>query len=702
MSGDVKPRTRLAVDIGGTFTDVVLEVGTHQETAKVLTTPVAPAEGVVRGIEAVLGQAGIAAADVDLVLHGTTLATNAILERRGAATALVTTEGFRDVLDIGYESRFDQYDVMLEKPLALVPRERRYTVAERIDASGQVLVELDEAAMSALARTLVDDGIESVGIGFLHAYANGAHEARAREILSDVAPGLSITLSSEVCPELREYERFSTTVANAYVRPLMAGYLSRLEVLLEGMGIACPILLMTSGGGLTSVETAMRYPIRLVESGPAGGAILAGSLSVELGLGQTLSFDMGGTTAKICLLENGSPKTARELEVDRTARFQKGSGLPLRIPVIEMVEIGAGGGSIAYVDELRRVAVGPRSAGAEPGPAAYGRGGDQPTVTDADIVLGRIDPSRFAGGKVTLDPGAAADALARAVGEKLDLDATVAAFAVVEMIEETMSNAARVHAVEQGKSASEHTLIAFGGAAPLHAVRLAEKLGITTIVIPDHAGVGSAVGMLRAPVSYEVVRSRNMRLGQLDVEGANEIIEEMRAEARAVVEPAAAGSALVETRGAYMRYVGQGHEIHVEVPMRPLVPGDAQVLQTAFDVEYARLFRRAIPEAELEVLTWTVSLAASSESGVHVADSMPSGTDSVAAPFGHRSVVDPATAERTDVAAYWRDDLPTGAMVRGPAIIAELETTTYVTAGFDAQMNAGRHLVLRRNGEHPQ
>ena len=686
-------RFRVGVDVGGTFTDVVLEHGDRLTTAKVLTTPNAPDDAVLAGVDDVIARAGVDPATVGLLIHGTTLATNAIIERKGALTALVTTEGFRDVLDIGYESRYDQYDIMIEKPLALVPRERRLVVPERVDVNGRVLRPLDEAAVEAVAGDLARLEVESVGIGFLHSYANPVHERRAREILAGVLPDVSITLSSEACPEVREYERFCTTAANAYVQPLMASYLARLRDRLETRGLTCPVLLMTSGGGLASLDAAIRFPIRLVESGPAGGAILATRIAAEMGLDKVISFDMGGTTAKICLINDCTPQTAREFEVDREARFLKGSGIPLRIPVIEMVEVGAGGGSIARTDAMGRIAVGPDSAGADPGPAAYGRGGKAPTITDADIVLGRIDPSRFAGGKIALDVDAARQAIARDIGAPLGLDERMGAFGITEMVDETMSNAARVHAVEQGKVAAEHALVAFGGAAPLHVGRLADKLGVDTIIVPTEAGVGSAIGFLRAPVAYEVVRSRNMRLRDFDADTANEIIEEMSAEALSVVRSGAPDARLEETRGAYMRYVGQGHEIFVAFPVRALRPGDREVVQRAFDDEYSRLYRRVIPEAEVEVLTWALTISTVAEHPRPVGTPEPRPAP---APVDHLPVPDLETGEEHEVPLYWRPDLEPGAVIAGPAIVAEDETSTYVTRRFGIRVAANRYLVVER------
>jgi N-methylhydantoinase A len=441
---------RLAIDIGGTFTDLALEQGDTRTTAKVLTTPAAPEQGVMEGFRAIIQAADVAPADIELIIHGTTLATNAIIERKGARTALITTEGFRDVIAMGNESRYDQYDLNIVLPEPLVPRYLRLPVPERLDNTGKILRPLDEAAVHALIPVLRQENVESIAIGLLHAFVNPVHERRIQAILHDALPDLPVSLSSEVSPEMREWERFSTTVANAYVQPMMARYLRRLEADLHAAGAKAPLFLMMSGGGLTTIETACRFPIRLVESGPAGGAIFSAHIARECGLDSVLSFDMGGTTAKICLIDNYKPQTARTFEVARVGRFRKGSGLPLRIPVIEMVEIGAGGGSIAHVDTMGRIGVGPESAGADPGPACYGRGGTHPAVTDANLSLGRYDPDRFAGGTMNLDVAAAHDALLADVGAKLGLTAELAALGVVEMVDENMANAARVHAIESG------------------------------------------------------------------------------------------------------------------------------------------------------------------------------------------------------------------------------------------------------------
>ncbi|MBO0740776.1 MAG: hydantoinase/oxoprolinase family protein [Hyphomicrobiaceae bacterium] len=690
MSTNCRP-VRLAVDIGGTFTDIVLLAGGQRLVAKVLTTPREPEVAVIEGARSALAEARLAFSDIDHFVHGTTLATNAIIERKGARTALIATDGFRDVIEIADEGRFDQYDINIIKPQPLVPRELRFTVPERMDVHGTVRRPLDEAAVSAIARRIDELGIEAVAVALIHAYANPAHEVRIGEMLGERCPRISITLSSQACPEAREYERTSTAIANAYVQPLMAGYLRRLEREMGKLGLASPIHLMTSGGSLASLDTAARFPVRLVESGPAGGAILAGHIALARGERRILSFDMGGTTAKICLIDDGHALKARVFEVDRQSRFKKGSGTPVRIPIIEMVEIGAGGGSIARVDSLQRILVGPDSAGAEPGPACYGRGGGEPTVTDADLVIGKIDPARFAGGKIAIDPERAERALGTGVGSKLAMRPEQAAVAVAEIVDENMANAARVHAVERGVAIRERTLVAFGGAAPLHASRLAEKLSIGRIVVPPDAGVGSAIGFLAAPAAYEIVRSHYMRLDAFDITAANALIDAMRREARSHASAAAGERSVLVRRSCFMRYAGQGHEISVALPDRPLIPSDAGLLREAFEREYQRLFARFIPNALIEVMSWVVLATTSTEppAALAAAPLRPA-----AAPIGERSVFDAALGKRICVPVFERMHLEPGSSIKGPALIVEEGTSTFVSSSFDVCVDAGGALVL--------
>jgi len=686
---------KLAVDIGGTFTDLVLERDGTQHQTKLLTTSAAPEEAVLEGARRILDESGTPASDVELVIHGTTLATNSLIERKGAKTGLIATEGFRDSVEIAYEHRFEQYDLYMDRPAPLVPRHRRLGVPERVAADGEVLLALDEDVLIEQARVLEGEGIEALAICFLHSYMNADHERRARDLIADILPNVAITISSEVCPEIREYERMSTACANAYVQPMMARYLGELESGLAGIGLTSPLLLMMSSGGITTVETASRQPIRLVESGPAGGAILARNIAAQNGLDRVLSFDMGGTTAKITLIDDCEPLISRSFEVARAYRFLKGSGLPLRIPVIEMVEIGAGGGSIAGLDALRQIAVGPRSAGSDPGPACYDRGNEDATVTDADVVMGRINPASFAGGKITLAPEKSEAAIAAAIGVPLGLSNDIAAAGVDEIVNENMANAARVHAIEHGKDTADRTLVAFGGAAPLHAARLADKLGIDRVIVPKGAGVGSAVGFLMAPIGYEVVRTRLVDLRDFDPEYVNGIFADMRQEAEDVVRLGAPDAELVETRTAYMRYRGQGHEISVQLPSRAFTADDVTMLQELFDTSYAAHFTRIIPNLNVEILTWTLTLAterALPRSGATVSESVaPTGSET-------RAMFDPASGTTVQAKLVRRDTLAPGHCLDGPAILTEDETSTVVPPNYRVMINALGEIELLRKG----
>jgi N-methylhydantoinase A len=681
---------RIGADIGGTFTDVVLETPARRHSTKVLTTYDAPERALLEGVATLMAQAGVAPGEVDLIVHGTTLATNALIERRGAKTALLTTEGFRDVLELGTESRFDQYDIAMEKPAPLVPRALRIGVPGRIAADGAELLALDEGAVRAAAALFRERGVESVAIAFLHSYGNPAHEQAAAAILAEELPGVSLSLSSEVSPEMREYERFSTTAANAYVQPIVDHYLRRLDARIAELGFRCPFYLMLSSGGLTTVDTAARFPVRLVESGPAGGAIFASAIAAECGLDRMLAFDVGGTTAKFCLIDEGRPQISQGFEVARVHRFRKGSGLPLRIPVVEMVEIGAGGGSIAGRDAAGRLQVGPQSAGSEPGPAAYGRGGTKPTVTDADLALGRIDPAGFAGGEVPLDLSLAEAALAGLGGE-----AATYAVGVSEIVDETMASAARVHAIEQGLTLDDRTLVAFGGCAPLHATRVAEKLGVDRVIVPQGAGVGSAVGFLRAPISYEMARSLPQRLDALDVAAVNAALSEMSATAHGLVAGGAGGRERVETRSCLARYVGQGYEIPVAVPARALAEGDGALLLEAFETAYRDQYGGVAIAWPVEVLTWRLSVQTAPEPVARIAEPQRRRR---AEPAGTRAVIDPASGEAKPFALYAREGLSPGDWFDGPALIAERETTTVVSPAFEGVINDLGYIVLTRKG----
>ncbi len=665
---------RMGVDIGGTFTDVVLEVGKDQFSTKVLTTYAAPENAIIDGMHQVCGKAGVAPAQIAQIIHGTTLATNALIERRGAKTALITTEGFRDVIEMRTESRFEQYDLNLQLPEPLLPRQHRFTLKERMDARGNVLIALERGDVEALANEIASYGFESIAIGLIHAYLNDSHEQMIRDVLAEKLPGVMVSLSSEVSPQMREYERFNTTVANAYIKPLMKSYLGRLKGRLADEGVACPIFLMHSGGGIISLESAAEFPVRLVESGPAGGAVFAANIAARYGLEKVLSFDMGGTTAKICLIKNQTPKTARVFEVARTYRFKKGSGMPISIPVIDMVEIGAGGGSLAHVDAMRQIRVGPESAGSEPGPACYGRGGARPAVTDADLTLGKLDPDNFAGGSIKLDSDASAKALS-ALGAPLDMDAQTAAFGLAEVVDENMANAARVHAVENGEDLADYTMIAFGGAAPLHAGRLCEKLGVDRLLVPTGAGVGSAIGFLRAPFSFEATRSVYMKLSDFAPDTVQALLRELEAEATGFVRTCDADAPIKAEYKVYMRYTGQGWEIPIALTAEQAAIPDAAAFQSLFEADYTTLFGRTVAGMDIEITVWAVN-ATTEAAKADALGETPQGQPAVVE--STRALFDPVQGAVADASVVLRGMLSPGDTVAGPALITEDETTIVV------------------------
>ena len=666
---------RMGVDIGGTFTDVVLEVEGTQFSAKVLTTYIAPENAIIDGMQQVCAKAGVAPSEIGQIIHGTTLATNALIERRGAKTALITTEGFRDVIEMRTESRFEQYDLNLTLPEPLIPRQSRFTVSERVDAKGEVLIRLNRVDIETVADQIAAAGYNSVAVGLIHSYLNPDHERMVRDVLAAKLPNVMVSLSSEVSPQMREYERFNTVVANAYIKPLMKSYLGRLKGRLKEEGTDCSIFLMHSGGGIISIESAADFPVRLVESGPAGGAVFAANIAARYGLDKVLSFDMGGTTAKICLIKNQTPKTSRVFEVARTYRFKKGSGMPISIPVIDMVEIGAGGGSLAHIDSMRQIRVGPESAGSEPGPACYGLGGDKPAVTDADLILGKLDPDNFAGGTIQLHADSSADVLVNILGKTLDMDAQTAAFGLAEVVDENMANAARVHAVENGEDLSEYTMIAFGGAAPLHAGRLCEKLGVDRLLVPTGAGVGSAIGFLRAPFSFEANRSVYMKLSDFKPDVIKTLLTELQNEATGFVRSCDETSEILSEFKVYMRYTGQGWEIPIYLTAAQAMAPNAATFQKLFEADYSALFGRTVDGMDVEITVWSVNATTPSEKVAQIALAQDAGP---ATSSGTRALFDPALASVTQAQVILRDHMTAGQTVQGPAVVTEDETTIVV------------------------
>ena len=629
----------------------------------------------------VCAKAGVTPAQIDQIIHGTTLATNALIERRGAKTALITTEGFRDVIEMRTESRFEQYDLNLNLPDPLLPRQMRFTVAGRVDANGKILVDMDRAEVEAIVDQIAEGGFESVAVGLIHSYLNPTHEQLVRDVLAEKLPNVAVSISSEVSPQMREYERFNTVVANAYIKPLMASYLGRLGDRLNDEGVSCRIFLMHSGGGVISIQNAADFPVRLVESGPAGGAVFAAHIAARYGLDKVLSFDMGGTTAKICLIKNQTPKTSRVFEVARTYRFKKGSGMPISIPVIDMVEIGAGGGSLAHVDALQQIRVGPKSAGSEPGPACYGRHGTRPAVTDADLVLGKLDPENFAGGSIKLFPDASCTAIAEYVGTKLDMDAVEAAFGIAEVVDENMANAARVHAVENGEDLSEYTMIAFGGAAPLHAGRLCEKLGVERLLVPPGAGVGSAIGFLRAPFSFEANRSVYMKLSDFDGPRIKSLLSDLKAEATGFVRTCDAVSPILSEFKVYMRYTGQGWEIPIALTEDQAMNPDAATFEARFIEDYTKLFGRPVAGMDIEITVWSVNATTPPEKVARVNETSGKAQ---ATTVGGRDLFDGAAGKFLIADVVNRSDMSTGERAVGPVAVVENETTIIVPASRDA------------------
>jgi len=685
---------RIGADVGGTFTDIVIEFddGSYSST-KVLTTQTAPEVGILDGISRIVDQEGVSLGDVDQIIHGTTLATNALIERRGAKTALVTTAGFRDVVETRTESRFEQYDLDIVLPSPLIERADRHVVTERLNARGDVLVPFDEDGARALVERIAAGGYESVAVGFIHSYVNPVNEQRFRDLLLAELPDIACSISSAVSPQMREFERFNTVCANAYVQPLMASYLMRLRDELAVRGAACPLHLIHSGGGLMSVESAAAFPVRLVESGPAGGAIFAADLAKRYGRDRVLSFDMGGTTAKIALIENHTPATATTFEVDRTARFKKGSGMPISIPVIEMIEIGAGGGSIASVDSLGQIRIGPHSAGSEPGPASYGLGGNDATVTDANVQLGRLHADTFGAKDIALSPALAAEALDRSIGARLGLSPADAARGVAEVVDENMTNAARVHAVENGKDLSGYSMIAFGGGGPLHASRLLDKLGLDELIVPPDAGVGSAVGFLRAPFAYEAVRSFYTTTTSFDVDSANRVLAELTDEAMTFVRQGTDADVVVE-RHVAMRYKGQGWEIPVRLDEAPFDEMAAELLAAAFTKAYEEFFGRAIDHLAIEAVSWSVRVASVVDAPPTV-ELVTSGGPPLTT-IDSQPLFDPVTRTDLDGVRLERAALPAGTQVNGPAVIVEPQTTTILASHHRAVMQTDGSLLVRR------
>ena len=693
---DLRNGVQIGIDIGGTFTDFLLVDPVNNTFAvhKTLTTPQDPSHAVLEGLSILLTSSGVEPSRVRQIVHGTTLVTNALIERKGAVTGLITTKGFRDAVEIGREHRYDLYDLFIDLPEPLVPRYLRLEIDERTFSDGSIQRPVNPDEVRQRVDELLAQGVEAIAVSLLHSYQNAESERQVGAIIEEHAPGLLFSLSSDVVPEIREFERTSTTIANVYARPIVADYLQRLQQSIIELGITAPLYVMISSGGLSTIETARRYPIRLVESGPAAGAIAAAFHGKLSGRSSLLSFDMGGTTAKACLVDDNRPSISPEFEVNRVYRFKKGSGLPIRVPVIELIEIGAGGGSIARVDSMGLLKVGPDSAGAEPGPVCYGRGGTQPTVTDADLYLGYLNPDYFLGGGMDLDLDGAARSLAL-LGSEIDKDALGAAWGIHAVVNEQMASAARMHAVEQGKDPAKYPMYAFGGAGPVHAYRVAEILGSPEVIIPYGAGVGSTIGFLVAPVAFDFVRSYVCKLESADWSIINGRLDEMEREGRAILQQAGVAEAdILFERSAELRYVGQGHDVRVTLPDGQLSADSRSEIEQRFAEEYTRLYGRTPTGNPVEAMTWRMVVRAENEEAgnLFASDAIESSGEIA---ITHRDIYLPESDGKVSVPVYSRYELPVDYEIEGPCVIEERESTSIIGAGAKVSIDDSRSIVVK-------
>jgi N-methylhydantoinase A len=684
---------RVGIDIGGTFTDMLLlgDDGTVV-IGKTLTTPGDPSLAVENALKPVLQNGTVNSQERGTLIHGTTLVTNALIERKGAPTALLTTAGFRDAVEIGREHRYELYDLNLELPKPLVPRHLRFDVPERIAADGSVLRPLDEVFVRRLVSELRDKGIKAIGVSYLNSFRNPAHEQRTAEIIAEIAPRIRVSISSEVVAEIREFQRTSTTLANVYVQERVSDYLAQLEKRLNTIGFAGNFFVMLSSGGIATRDTSSRFPVRLLESGPAAGALAAAQAGMLSGHRDLLSFDMGGTTAKLCVIEDGQPLKTHEFEVDRVYRFRKGSGLPVRIPVIDMIEIGAGGGSIARIDSLGLLKVGPESSGADPGPVCYGQGGSEPTVTDADLILGYLDPRFFLGGKMKLDVDAARNALG-GLGERLGMSIEQVAWGIHQIVNENMANAARAHLAERGKDPRRLPMYAFGGAGPVHGYRVAEILRLPALISPFGAGVGSTFGLLSAPLAFDFVRSAYSRLDDLDWQFANGLLNEMAEEGRKILEDSGLSSTdIAYQRTADMRYVGQGHEVSVPLPNGILHAGHFREISDTFESTYEALYGRKGPDVPLEVINWRV-IARGPQTEMNL-QFQRDASNRATARKGARMAYFPEAGGYVETPVYDRYALRPGIVFAGPAIVEERESTLIIGARARAHVDPRSNVIV--------
>jgi N-methylhydantoinase A len=684
----------LGSDIGGTFTDFVEvdESSGRVEVYKCLTTPDDPSRAIEEGVQELTARQGRTAAAIDAMVHGTTLVINAVIERKGAKTGLITTRGFRDVLEIGREKRFDAYDLQIEFPVPLVPRHMRMEVEERVHAAGSVLTPLNEDSVRAAAKALLEAGCESFAVCLLHSYRNAAHEQRVREILLELAPGIPVTLSSDVLPEMKEYERTTTTVLNAYAKPVTSRYLTKLEERVRGRGFKGELLLMQSSGGINSVEFAREFPVQIIESGPAAGTLGAAHFARLARLDKVLAFDMGGTTAKLALVEGGRAIRTNDFEVAHVHRFKRGSGIPVRISVVDLIEIGAGGGSIARLTRVGTLQVGPESSSAVPGPACYGQGGTEPTVSDADLVLGYLDADHFLGGRMKLDKAAAEAAIKRVLADPLGISVEEAAFGIHAIVNENMASAAKAYVSEKGESPKSCALVGFGGAGPVHTCDLAARLGIETVLIPPRAGVAAAFGMIVAPVTYDAVRSRRMLYADLAPALLSGIHSEMAAECAARLPKTVNAAEVGYEYSVDMRYLGQGYDVNAAFQLDAGPDRAIAEIRASFERIYLKLYGRIFPDLPLEIMSFRLSASARR----HVADVGRGGTPAQGdGRTGTRRAFCPKEKKFVEFAVHRRDRIGTGVEFPGPAIVEENESTTVVPSGARVHVDAHGSLIVK-------
>lgn len=688
-------RYSLAIDIGGTFTDAVLLADDGRSFVdKTLTTHSNLLDGLFTGVDLVLGCAGITPAQIDdVVVHATTVVTNALIERKGPPVALILTKGFSDILYIRDEHRYDMYDPQIEFAEPLIPRERTFTLDERVYADGTVAISAKDDEIATIVEACRDAGVVSVAVCLLNAYRNGVNEERVRSVFSDLAPEIYVSVSSEVAPQMREYLRASTVAINAYTAPITRPYLSAFIDELGARGFAQSPLIMLSNGGVIGAERAGRFPVRMIESGPAAGALVACYFSRQFDIPDLISFDMGGTTAKACMIQNHVPLVTGTFEVDRRYRFKPGSGMPITVPSIDMIEIGAGGGSIAWVDDLGLLNTGPESAGSDPGPVCYGRGGEKPCVTDADVVLGILDPDRFLGGDMKLDAEAAGAAL-EALGQELGLSREKAAWGVFEVVCEQMASAARTHATDRAIDYRGLPILAFGGAGPVHACMVAELVDSAQVIYPPLASVLSAFGTLVTPVQIDLVRSNVVLLDAVDWTSVTGTIDEMIADGTQALTEAGLSSEDIGFRyGVDIRYLGQQSELRIDLPFDPRIERDVGGIRDLFEAEYVAQYGLKLDGMALEIVNWRVAASgATPERGASV---VPAVTD-IRTP-SMRTVF--LRGEPVEVTVYSRSGLEPGQRIEGPVIVEERETTVFVLPGWTLELHENGSLFANRNRE---